>query len=206
AWSRENSDIGLASQLASSLQPLWLVRGRIREGLTWFDAALSDQNAHPGDIAPAVRARALADKATLNAYAGATDSLEQACEALSIAREVDDPALLARALTACGGIAVYNPEVARPYFAEASGLARSIGDKWRLSQILFWQAFGAFMAGDPIAVRAAAEDGGNLDCLRGPGCAGARGSDRRPTLGRRRRRDDDRLAPVAAADHACACC
>src|SRR6185312_10928611 len=98
----------------------------------------------------------------LDAYAGATDSLEQACEALSIAREVDDPALLARALTACGGIAVYNPEVARPYFAEASGLARSIGDKWRLSQILFWQAFGAFMAGDPIAVRAAAEEGRDL--------------------------------------------
>ena len=109
-----------------------------------------------------MRAGALADNATLDAYAGATDSLEQACEALAIAREIDDPALLARALTACGGIAVYNPEVARPYFAEASGLARSTGDKWRLSQILFWQAFGAFMAGDPIAVRAAAEEGRDL--------------------------------------------
>ena len=162
AWSRENSDTGLALALASSLQPFWLARGRIREGLTWFDAALTDQNAHPGEVAPTVRAGALADNATLDAYAGATDSLEQACEALAIAREVDDPALLARALTACGGIAVYNPEVARPYFAEASGLARSIGDKWRLSQILFWQAFGAFMAGDPVAVRAAAEEGRDL--------------------------------------------
>ena len=38
--------------------------------------------------------------------------------------------------------------------------------------------------------------------LRGPGCAGARGSDRGPTLGRRRRRGDERLAPVAGADHA----
>ena len=85
----------LASQLASSLQPLWLARGRIREGLTWFDAALTDQNAHPAEVAPAVRARALADKATLDAYAGATDSMEQAREALAIAREVDDPALLA---------------------------------------------------------------------------------------------------------------
>ena len=67
---------------------------------------------------------------------GATDSMEQALEALAIAREVDDPALLLRALTACGGIAVYNPEVARPYFAEAIGLARAIGDGWRLGQIL----------------------------------------------------------------------
>ena len=82
-------------QLASSLQPLWLARGRIREGLAWFDAALTDQNAHQAEVAPAVRARALADKATLDALMGATDSMDQAQQALAIAREVDDPALLA---------------------------------------------------------------------------------------------------------------
>jgi len=162
AWSRENSDIALASQLASSLEQLWLRRGRIREGLTWFDAALTDQDAQPGDVAPAVRACALADKATLNAHMGATDGMEQALQALAIAREVDDPALLLRALTACGGIAVYDPDVAQPYFAEAIGLARSIGDGWRLSQILTWQAFGAVVTGDPIAVGAAAEEGRDL--------------------------------------------
>ena len=162
AWSRENPDTGLALALASSLQPLWLARGQIREGLAWFDAALTDQNAHQAEVAPAVRALALADNAVLDAYAGATDSMEQALQALAIAREVDDPALLARALTACGGIAVYNAEVARPYVAEAIGLARSIGDKWRLSQILYWQAFGAFLAGDPIATCAAAEEGRDL--------------------------------------------
>jgi len=162
AWCRENSDTGRALALASALQPLWLARGRIREGLAWFDAALTDANAHLTDVAPAVRAGALADNATLNAFIGATVSMEQACEALAIAREVDDPALLARALTACGGIAVYNPEVARPYFAEAIGVARALGDGWRLSQILLWQAFGAFMAGDPIATHAAAEEGRDL--------------------------------------------
>src|SRR6202023_81639 len=41
-WSRENSDVELALALASSLQPLWFGRGRIREGLTWFDATLAD--------------------------------------------------------------------------------------------------------------------------------------------------------------------
>ena len=38
---------------------------------------------------------------------GAADSLDQAQQALAIAREVDDPALLARALTACGSIAAF---------------------------------------------------------------------------------------------------
>ena len=170
AWSRENSDIELASQLASSLLLPWLARGRIREGLTWFDAVLADQNAHPADVAPAVRSRALADKVALDVYSGATDSMQQAQEALAIAREVDEPALLARALAACGGIAVYDPDVARPYFAEAIGLARSIGDKWRLCQILYVQAFGAVMAGDdPIALRAAAEEGRDLADAMGDG-------------------------------------
>jgi DNA-binding CsgD family transcriptional regulator len=93
---------------------------------------------------------------------GATDSMEQALQALAIAREVDDPALLLRALAACGGLAVYDPEVARPYFAEAIGLARSIGDGWRLGQILAWQAFEGVMVGDPIAARAAGEEGRDL--------------------------------------------
>ena len=158
-WSRENSDSARASQLASSLQPLWLARGRIREGLAWFDLALADHNADPSEVAPAVRAGALADKATLNAHMGATDSMEQALRALAIAREVDDPALLLRALTACGHVAVYDPDVAHPYFTEAMGLARLTGDRWRLSQILGWQSFGLTMEGHPIAIRAAAEEG-----------------------------------------------
>ena len=113
-WSREHSDFELALELASSLQPLWQARGRLREGLAWFDAALADLDAHHPEVAPAVRARALADQAVLATVAVAADSLDQAQQALAIAREVDDPALLARALTACGVIAVLPiAEVAR---------------------------------------------------------------------------------------------
>ena len=61
-WSRENSDIELALALASSLQPLWQARGRLREGLAWFDAALADLDAQHPEVAAAVRARALADQ------------------------------------------------------------------------------------------------------------------------------------------------
>jgi predicted ATPase/class 3 adenylate cyclase/DNA-binding CsgD family transcriptional regulator len=162
AWSRENSDIELASQLASSLQPLWLARGRIREGSAWFDAALTDADVHRADVAPGVRARALADNSVLGVYAGAIDRMEQALQALAIAREVDDPALLAWALVACGGLAVYAPEVSLPYLAEAVGLARSIDDNWQLSQTLHLQAYALAVAGEPIAARAAAEEGRDL--------------------------------------------
>jgi DNA-binding CsgD family transcriptional regulator len=163
AWSRENSDVELALALASSLQPLWQARGRLREGLAWFDTALADDNAHHAGVAAAVLARALADRAALGLSAGAADSLDQAQQALAIAREVEDPALLARALTACGYIAsFFDAEAARAYLAEAIGLARALGDRWRLSQILAAQASAARAAGNPLAMRAAAEEGRDL--------------------------------------------
>ena len=161
AWSHENCDIGPALQLVSSLQPLWLGRGRIQEGLAWFDAVLSDDTAHGVEVAAGVRARALADKAALATQVVAVD-LDQAEEALAIAREVGDPALVARALTACGGIAVYNTEVASRYLAEAGELARGLGDRGMLSEILGFQAYAAFIAGDPVAGRAAGEEGRDL--------------------------------------------
>jgi predicted ATPase/class 3 adenylate cyclase/DNA-binding CsgD family transcriptional regulator len=162
-WSRETSDVEMALALASSLQPLWQARGRLREGLTWFDTALTDLASHQPGVAPAVRARALADRATLGLWAGAAESQDQAQQALAIAREVNDPALLARALTACGYIAAYfDAEAAGSYLTEAIGLAREVGDPWRLSQILVAQVVAALAARDPIAARAAAEEGRDL--------------------------------------------
>nr|WP_041311356.1 LuxR family transcriptional regulator [Mycobacterium sp. JS623] len=160
-WSAETGDIGRALELASSLQPLWLTRGRIQEGLAWFDAILSGENAIHIEVAPAVRGRALADKAVLDEFVGVY-SLAEAEQALTIARELDDAALLVRALTACGSAAVYDSEVAGRYFAEAIDLARAIGDHWRLNQILSQQAQAAFVAGDAWAVRTASEEGRDL--------------------------------------------
>jgi predicted ATPase len=161
-WSGENSDVELALALVSSLQPLWLGRGRLREGLAGFDTALADLDAQHLEVAAAVQARALADRAVLGLWAGAADSLDQAQQALAIAREVDDPALLARALTACGYTAGQSADLAGPYFTEALRLARAVGDRWRLTQILVWQATAAIWAGDPISARAAGEEGRDL--------------------------------------------
>ena len=160
AWSCENADIELALRLASALQPLWLMRGRVQEGTAWFDAALADAKAHDVEVPPAVRARALADKTTLEATQSIHENIDEALQALAIARELDDQSLLLRALAACGALTVFDAEAARPHFAEALDLARALGDDWRLSQILGWQAFAAITgAGDPILTRAAAEEG-----------------------------------------------
>ncbi|SDC98063.1 helix-turn-helix transcriptional regulator [Rhodococcus tukisamuensis] len=164
AWSRENSETERALALASSLQPLWLSRGRIQEGRAWFGSVLTGDD--PCDIAvpAAARARALADKAALDIWVDVAAGMDQARSALAIARDLGDPALLARALAACSYVASYgyDAERAQRYFTEAIDLARSLDDRWRLSQVLTRKAVSAMFVGDPISARAAAEEGRDL--------------------------------------------
>jgi predicted ATPase/class 3 adenylate cyclase/DNA-binding CsgD family transcriptional regulator len=162
-WNLETSDTQRALSLASSLQPLWLTRGRILEGRAWFDTVVAEGDLNDLEVPAAVRARALADTAVLGMFVGGT--IDRAERALAIARELDDPALLARTLTACGFIAGgfdYNAEGAGKYYSEAMVYARRLGDRWSLSQILAWQANTGVNVGDPIAARAAGEEGRDL--------------------------------------------
>jgi predicted ATPase/class 3 adenylate cyclase/DNA-binding CsgD family transcriptional regulator len=160
-WNLENDDTERALTLASSLRPVWLTRGRFLEGLAWFHVILADYDEHI-DVAPAVQARALADEAVLNVYVG--ERMNRAQRAVEIARELDDPALLARTVSAYGYIAGarYDYETAASYFAEALELARALDDRWMLSQILAWQANTGLTTGDPIAARSAGEEGRDI--------------------------------------------
>ncbi|MCV7400418.1 LuxR family transcriptional regulator [Mycobacterium fragae] len=161
-WSRENSDIELALTLASSLQPLWFARGRVHEGFAWCDAVVTDEVAQDPDLPAAIVARALSDKAMLDSAARGTPNVNQAHQALALARDIGDAGVLVRALVAYGLTAAHNAELAGQYFAEATELARRSDDKWRLAQILGWQAHVALLFGDPIAARVAAEEGRDI--------------------------------------------
>jgi predicted ATPase/DNA-binding CsgD family transcriptional regulator len=157
--SLELSDHEAALRLASSLQPLWLGRSRMLEGLAWFDAALAGQLAGAEYVAPAVRARALADTAVLNKWTAAAREVALAEEAVALARQIGDPALLGRALAAAGCAAGYLYDDGLPCFEEASLLARQVGDDWTLALILGWQTFAAAVSGDPVAGRSAGLEG-----------------------------------------------
>jgi predicted ATPase/class 3 adenylate cyclase/DNA-binding CsgD family transcriptional regulator len=156
AWSRDTGDVQNALALTSMLWPMWVARGRLREGLAWFDSTLAD--APPESIQPATLARALADRAMLNGQLGGTNQLDDARRALEIAREIGDPALTARALNACASSAAYSPDIARPYVEDAIEMARTIGDRPVLCQALAWHGQVAHFAGDPRAGRIAAEE------------------------------------------------
>lgn len=161
-WSCDVGDSEEALHLACSLQRLWMNSGRVQEALSWIRAVLSDPSRPPATVTPATYARTLADQATITAAVGAPQGMEHPERALAIAREVGDGDLLLRALIACGCTAAFDAETARPYLDEATGLARACGDKWQLSQILWWQAYVAIHNGDPRAAIKAGEEGRDL--------------------------------------------
>jgi predicted ATPase/class 3 adenylate cyclase/DNA-binding CsgD family transcriptional regulator len=154
-WSRENNDVTNAVELASSLMPIWLTRGRVSEGVAWLDAAGADSE----DAEPQAWARAMADRAVLGSWVDISGVVEPAQQALAIARDINEPTLLIRVLMACAFINMHNTEKARPYFAEATDLARTLGDSWRLSQILSRQSTGAMLVGDATAAALHGEEG-----------------------------------------------
>lgn len=159
-WSRENSDPETALRLVSSLQQFWIRRSVFREALAGFDAVLDHQD--PETIAPEVWARAVADHGVISGWVAVPASLERAQGALAIARRLDDPALISRALLACGLQAIYTAELAQRYFSEAFDKARTSDNRTSLFQVLTVLAAASFIAGEPLAALAAAEEGCRL--------------------------------------------
>jgi predicted ATPase/DNA-binding CsgD family transcriptional regulator len=157
-WSLENDEAEPALRLAASLLPLWFSRWRNREGLAWLDAALATDT--PQDD-PA-RVRALADQGMILSFSGFNDGARIVDDALASARVIGDSGVIIRALVAHGVSYAHDLEVAGTDFHEAAGLARELGDQWRLSQVLGWQVMAGMMVGDHVAIEAVAREGGDL--------------------------------------------
>lgn len=160
AWSREGPNPGHALTLAAALLPLWITRRRMQEGLDWLDAALADAGTEGAEESVA-RVRASVARAALLGFTGMAVDLDTT-QILASAREVGDPAVVARALAACGCFANDNREGGDAHFDEAADLARGIGDFWWLGQILFLQASFAVLFGELDVAEAAAEEGDRI--------------------------------------------
>ncbi|OBJ47293.1 hypothetical protein A9W95_06935 [Mycobacterium sp. 1423905.2] len=159
-WSLEIGDAASAARLASALQPLWLGSADFGAARNWFDIAIDC-----GEVPPDVRARALADRAMLAVLVGAADGSE-ADEAVRVARQLDDPRLLAWTLAAAAASHAFDIDYDQASFAEAIDMARCQGSPWRLIAMLVLRAHVAYVAGEPIAAGAAAEEGRDVaDCI-----------------------------------------
>ena len=191
-WSLEVSDRETALRLALWLWPIWRGRSRMREGLAWLDSALGGDSDFAAAMPPDVRIPALVDAVVLAAETSAAPRIAQAEEAVALARQVGDHALLGRALLAAGlaagnagqdgepyiaeaamlarqagsagmlAAAGYLARDGQPHIAEAIALARQSGDAGMLAEMLRWQAFAALDSQDLVAARPAAEEGAAL--------------------------------------------
>jgi predicted ATPase/class 3 adenylate cyclase/DNA-binding CsgD family transcriptional regulator len=161
-WSCETAEFEPALGLVSSLQRLWMARGRFREGWDAFDGVFTDDRYDDGDVAPAVWVRAVADAAILAVWVSAPATLQRVEEALAAARELDDDALIVRSLMACGMLGFDDAEMARRCFTEAIDLARASGDLFALYHLRAYQSFAGNVAGEPIESQAAGEEGREL--------------------------------------------
>ncbi|MGA9489385.1 MAG: LuxR family transcriptional regulator [Mycobacterium sp.] len=162
AWSCDTGEFEPALQLVSALQRLWLTHARFREGVAGFDAVFSDERYSDADVEPRVWVRAVADAGLLAVWFSHPFSLQRAEEALAAARQLDDQALVMHSLATCGMLVFNDPELAQPYFVEATDLAWASGDLAALSQLRAYQSFVGTVAGDPIAAQAAGEEGRDL--------------------------------------------
>jgi predicted ATPase/DNA-binding CsgD family transcriptional regulator len=125
SWTLEGGQPELALRLSGALSDFWYLRGRLKEGRGWLEAALEQGN----KLTTAVRVKALVRAGTI---AWEQRDFERAValseEGLALSRELGDQAGAAAALYNLGVVAMLRNENERALalFEEAVGLARDV--------------------------------------------------------------------------------
>lgn len=161
AWNCDNGDFAAALHMVSTLQRVWLTRGRFREGLAGFANVFADERYRDDDMDPATWTRAVADAGQLAVWLN-TDSpggVPRAEAAVAAARQTGDQRLLARVLMGCGMLTFDQPDLAGPCLSEAVELAKACGDQATLCEALSYLSFYGMTAGAPVEARIAGERG-----------------------------------------------
>ena len=163
----------LALRLVVALGLFWLVHGHFSEGLFWHRRVLARIPRRPSTL----RCKAVWGLGHLSLTCVEMANgfgVAELDEALAHARELGDPALLARPLADQGLIQVYlAPDSALETLDEALESARRSGDEWAVTLVLWWQAFygvlvrNRFDRATPIlaALEGIGQRSGNVNCL-----------------------------------------
>jgi tetratricopeptide (TPR) repeat protein len=125
-WFSEERELERELRLVSALANFWVVRGRLREGLSHAESALAGQ----ADGSPSWRMKVLAAASDFARLQGDTERGRSFCEeSLALAREIGDYAGVARALHELGEAACSDEdyETATELFQEAVKAAHAAG-------------------------------------------------------------------------------
>ncbi len=129
-WLIEQKETELALRLCGALAQYWFIRGSLREGRRWLEAALGLRQAQ---LHPAAKAKALYGAGMLS-DARARSLLE---ESVALYRELGDKPGLAPALRSLA-VEMYaqGDSAAGPLIEEGVMLAREVEDTWTLAHLL----------------------------------------------------------------------
>jgi predicted ATPase/DNA-binding CsgD family transcriptional regulator len=144
-WALAN-DQPLGLRMAAALGPFWYMRGLLTEGHDWLTAAVA-ASASPN----ATLARALSHAGWVAYWQGDYErSRSLAQRSLAMARELDDPMEIARAVNLLGGIyqiADEDVEAARRCYAEALSIRERIDFVWGVASARNNLALASYDAG-----------------------------------------------------------
>jgi len=157
AWSLATGDIDAALRLVG-IHRFWMsVQGYRREGLAWVNEALS----RPGNADPSLRARALRQAGEFRRVEGDLDGARWYLEqALSLQRELSDPAALGEILYVLGVVesAAGRTERAHEAIVESIAIARAAGGRQQLGERLAQLGEITYDQGVPERARPLLED------------------------------------------------
>jgi len=149
-------DIGL--RLACALWGFWRHSGHAAEGRRWLEEALAQR----GSQTVTLRAKALRRESVFAWFHGDVEmALAAAEEALTLARELDDPDLIGRSLMQLG-VVVLDDSRADAVFEEALLIFAGLGDAERVAYVHGNLGYRALQRGDHGAARARLDE-----CLAG---------------------------------------
>lgn len=135
AWTIEHRDGEAALRLAGALDRFWRVRGYLREGAAWLDAALHVATPTPDTY----RAKALIAAGILARVRGDLDgAIARLEEAVQIARASDDATFLANAVMEVSNAYADSSDLARAEALRAEALERyrQLGDQRGVARCL----------------------------------------------------------------------
>jgi predicted ATPase/DNA-binding SARP family transcriptional activator len=142
-WAVGQASAERALAMAAALSCYWSMRNRYADAVGWIDQAL---NLPGADAHPALRVRTLVTKATGLFHRGRTDELAPVlAEAEAIARQLGDPAILSRTLSACAvrqAMTTGPPNAVDALADEALDCAVVAGDDWAAAMAALARVMG----------------------------------------------------------------
>jgi predicted ATPase/class 3 adenylate cyclase/DNA-binding CsgD family transcriptional regulator len=140
-WLLATGDSDGALRLVVAMTPFWTLHGHYAEAQAWFRRVLAQVPPAPSPR----RARAVWGLGHLTLFEMALGSdfgVPETAQAAALAAELDDTALLARALADQGFLGLFvAPDTARAALETAIVAARTAGDQWALASALWALAF-----------------------------------------------------------------